>query len=97
MPQLALTRVAGYRPPTGKRRRPFIRSITHPPDQTSKMNEKKLTRSSTDGENFVYVFPELAGAQVEKNQILGPVSVMGGGRVPSSVPLYLGKLVTELK
>jgi hypothetical protein len=28
--------------------------------------------------------------------ILGPVSIPGGGRVPNSVPLYLGKLVTEL-
>jgi hypothetical protein len=62
-----------------------------------KLNEKKLIQNSTDWENFVHVFPELAGAMVEKNQILGPVSVPGGGRVPRSVPLYLGKLVTELK
>jgi hypothetical protein len=60
-------------------RRPFIRSITHPPDQTSKMNGKKLTQSSTDGENFVHVFPELAGAQVEKNQILGQFPYRTGG------------------
>ena len=46
------------------------------------MNEKKLTQSSTDGENFVHVFPELAGAQVEKNQILGRVSLPGGRRAP---------------
>jgi hypothetical protein len=38
----------------------------------------------------------LATTQFEKNQILGPVLVPGGGRVPHSVPLYLGKLVTEL-
>jgi predicted kinase len=61
------------------------------------LSKKKLARNSTDWENFVHVFPELEGAQVEKNQILGPVSVPGGGRVPRSVPLYLGKLVTELK
>jgi len=61
------------------------------------LNEKKLTQNSTDWENFVHVFPQLATAQVEKNQILGPVSVPGGGRVPRSVPLYLGKLATELK
>jgi predicted kinase len=62
-----------------------------------RLNEKKLTQNSTDWENFVHVFPELARAQVKKNQILGPVSVPGGDRVPRSVPLYLGKLVTELK
>jgi hypothetical protein len=61
------------------------------------LSEKKLTQNSTDWENFVHVFPELAGARVEKNQIIGPVSVPGGGRVPRSVPLYLGKLVTALK
>jgi hypothetical protein len=45
---------------------------------------------------FVHAFPKLAAARIEENQILGPVSVSGGGRVPNSVPLYLGHLVTEL-
>jgi len=62
-----------------------------------KLNEKKLTQNNIDWEDFVHVFPELATARLEKNQILGPVSVPGGGRVPCSVPLYLGKLVTELQ
>jgi hypothetical protein len=61
------------------------------------LNSDKLTRNATDWEDFVHAFPELATVQVQKNQILGPVSVPGGGRVPHSVPLYLGKLVTELK
>jgi hypothetical protein len=53
--------------------------------RSPRLKQKKLTRNSTDWENFVHVFPELAGAQVEKNQILGPVSVPGGGacRAPS--------------
>jgi uncharacterized protein DUF6946 len=61
------------------------------------LNRNKLTQNATDWENFVHAFPELATARFEKDQILGPVSVLGGGRVPHSVPLYLGKLVTELK
>jgi uncharacterized protein DUF6946 len=61
------------------------------------LNRNKLTQNATDWENFIHAFPELATAQVEKNQILGPVSVPGGGRVPNSVLLYLGKLVTQLK
>jgi len=56
----------------------------------------KLTQNSSDWTNFVHAFPELAAAGIEKDQILGPVSVPGGGRVPRSVPLYFGKLVTEL-
>lgn len=61
------------------------------------LNDNKLKQNSADWENFVHLFPELATTLVEKNQILGSVSVHGGGRVPCSVPLYLGKLVTELQ
>ena len=64
---------------------------------SASLNRNKLTQNATDWENFIHAFPELATAGIEKNQILGPVSVLGGGRVPHSVPLYLGKLVTELK
>jgi hypothetical protein len=65
--------------------------------RSTSLNVDKLTQNATDWENFVHAFPELATARFEKNQILGPVSVPGGGRVPHSVPLHLGKLVTELK
>jgi hypothetical protein len=61
------------------------------------LNVDKLTQNASDWTNFIHAFPELADARIEKNQILGSVSVPGGGRVPHSVPLYLGKLVTELK
>jgi len=63
---------------------------------SSSLNRDKLMQNGTDWENFVNAFPELAAAQFEKNQILGPISVPGDGRVPDDVPLYLGKLVTEL-
>jgi hypothetical protein len=65
--------------------------------RSASLNSNKLMLNATDWEAFVHAFPELAAVRVEKNQILGPVSVPGGGRVPNSVPLYLGKLVTELK
>src|SRR5271155_5630255 len=61
------------------------------------LNENKLRQNNTDWENFVHAFPELATARLEKDQILGPVSVSGGGRVPNSIPLHLGKLITELE
>jgi hypothetical protein len=54
-------------------------------------------QNATDWSYFVHEFPELASAGVERDQILGPVSVPGRGRVPHSAPLYLGKPVTELK
>ena len=65
--------------------------------RSASLNRDKLTQNATDWENFVHAFPELATARIEENQILGPVSVPGGTHVPNSVPLYLGKLVTELK
>jgi hypothetical protein len=65
--------------------------------RSASLNPNKLMQNATDWENFVHAFPELAAARIEKNQILGPVSVPGGGRVPHSVLLHLGELVTELK
>lgn len=65
--------------------------------RSASLNRDKLTQNATDWQNFVHVFPELATARIEENQILDPVSVPGGGRVPHSVPLHLGHLVTELK
>jgi hypothetical protein len=64
--------------------------------RSASLNKNNLTQNAADWENFVQAFPKLATARCETNQILGPVSVPGGGRVPSSVPLYLGKLITEL-
>jgi hypothetical protein len=62
----------------------------------SESRREKFRRNAADWENFVHAFPELATARVEQNQILGPISVLGGGLVPNGVPLYLGKLATEL-
>jgi hypothetical protein len=64
--------------------------------QSTNLSSAKLKKNSADWENLVHAFPELAAAQVEKNQILGPVSVPGAGSVRCSVALYLGNLVTEL-
>ncbi len=64
--------------------------------RSESLSYNKLRQNSTDWENFVHAFPELAAARLEKGQILGPVSVTGGGRVPRSIPLYLGKVVTRL-
>jgi hypothetical protein len=54
----------------------------------------KLQQNRADWSAFVRAFPELTIAAVEKNQILGPISVPGGGRVPNYVPLYLGSFVS---
>jgi hypothetical protein len=64
--------------------------------RSARLNRDKLTQNTSDWGNFVHAFPELAAARIAENEILGPVSVRGGGRVPNSVPLYLGKLITEV-
>lgn len=61
------------------------------------LSKKRLTENSGDFENFVHAFQAMTAARFEENRILGPVSVPGGGRVPNSVPLYFGKLVTRLQ
>ena len=65
--------------------------------RSTSLNRNQLKQNGTDWQNFVQAFPELTTARFKKNQILGPVLVPGGGRVPHSVPLHLGKLVTELR
>jgi len=64
---------------------------------SANLNRDKLSQNASDWQNFVHAFRELASARIEQNQILGPVSISGGGRVPHSVPLHLGKLVTKLE
>lgn len=56
---------------------------------------RKLKQNSGDWEAFVRVFPQLADAEVCRDKLLGPVSVPSGKYVPA-LPLYLGKLVTQL-
>jgi len=60
------------------------------------LSNPKLEQNAKDWAAFVRAFPQLAGATVQTNQILGPVAVPGGGRVPAAMPLYLGKIVTRL-
>lgn len=65
--------------------------------KSASLNDRKLALNAADWVNFVQSFPALTAARIDKDSILGPISVPGGERIPNSVPLYLGKLVTELK
>jgi hypothetical protein len=57
---------------------------------------RMLKENAKDWAAFIRAFPKLADAEVRRNQILGPVSVPGGGYVSPSIPLYFGKIVTQL-
>ena len=76
--------------------RPLLALLLVHEFRSASLNGDKRRQNAADWKNFVRAFPELATARVEKNQILGPVSIPGGGRVPNSVSLYPRKLVTEL-
>jgi len=65
--------------------------------RSTNLKTDKLAQNDADWQNFVHAFPELATARIAENMILGPVSVRGDGRVPHSVPLHLGKLITALE
>jgi len=60
------------------------------------LSNLKLEQNAKDWAAFVKALPQLAEATVQTNQICGPQWVPGGGRVPATIPLYLGKLVTRL-
>jgi hypothetical protein len=57
----------------------------------------KLEQNMSDWVAFVRAFPALATATVQKNQILGPISVPGYSPERKPIPLYLGHLVTEVQ
>jgi hypothetical protein len=64
--------------------------------RSTNLKRNKLAQNDGDWQNFEHAFPQLNTARIEENMILGPVSVPGHGRVPHSVPLHLGKLITAL-
>jgi hypothetical protein len=64
--------------------------------RSASLNRDKLTQNAADWGNFVHAFSELTTTRIEENQIIGPVLVPGGGRVPIDVPLYFGKLISEV-
>ncbi len=57
--------------------------------------EKNLSRNAADLENFIQVLSPDASFFVS-GQLLGPFYVPGGGRVPKGVPLFIGKVRTQL-
>jgi len=61
---------------------------------SASLNGTKLQQNRTDWMAFVRAFPELATTEVDKNQIVGPISVPGDGRIQHSIPLYLGSFVS---
>ena len=63
---------------------------------SSKLNSEKVDQNMAHWTAFVRAFPDLARAAVERNQVLGPISVPGYGRVTGSIPLYLGNVFSVL-
>lgn len=63
---------------------------------SAKLDPKKVKQNKTDWERFVGSLTGKA-TEVVNNRILGPISVRGDGRVPSSIPLYLAKVVIEME
>lgn len=64
--------------------------------RSESLNGRRLRQNAVDWQNFVHSFAEVSTAPCGDNQILGPIAVPGGGRVPRGLPLYLGKLATDL-
>ncbi|WP_223702168.1 DUF6946 family protein [Sutcliffiella deserti] len=58
-------------------------------------NSKNVTRNKDD---FIRFLSDLFEQQIDlqPNELLGPVAVNGGEFVPKGIPLYVGKIVTDL-
>lgn len=64
--------------------------------RSASLSKRRLAQNQADWQNFVNSFAELHTAAYTNDQLLGPVAIPGGGRVPHGLPLYMGKFVTEL-
>lgn len=64
---------------------------------SSAVDRSKVKENSRDFERFIQLLsnrPELVAEDVE---LIGPIFVNGGDFVPLNIPLYVGKISTELK
>jgi hypothetical protein len=57
----------------------------------------KVEENSRDFTKFVHMLSNQSGLVVEDGVLIGPIKVNGGRFVPSNIPLYVGKITTELK
>ena len=56
----------------------------------------KVERNRRDLDRFVHQLPGFRDACLEPGQLLGPIQVPGGEFVPSDIPLFIGKVTTQL-
>jgi hypothetical protein len=63
---------------------------------SDRLNTVKLATNHNDWRSFLAAFPTDSGIQSHPEGAVGPVRVPGGGRVPSDIPLYLGRIQTIL-
>jgi hypothetical protein len=63
---------------------------------SDRLNRVKVASNENDWRSFVAALLPDRGGQFDPEHAIGPLRVAGGGRVPSDVPLYLGKIQTFL-
>jgi hypothetical protein len=63
---------------------------------SDRLNHVKVASNESDWRSFVAALLPDGGGQFDPEHAVGPLRVAGGGRVPSDIPLYLGKIQTFL-
>ena len=63
---------------------------------SDRLNTVKLATNHNDWQSFLAALLLDSGIHSHPEGAVGPVRVAGGGRVPSDIPLYLGKIQTHL-
>jgi hypothetical protein len=64
---------------------------------SSRLKPKNVQRNQCDWNSFVTkLFRNQAPPATTEPRMIGPLSVPGGGLVPSSIPLYVGKIQSRL-
>jgi hypothetical protein len=64
---------------------------------STRLQPDKVLRNHLDWQSFVARLARDQAAPVQAGRTIGPIFVAGGGLVPSTIPLYLGKIQSNLE
>jgi hypothetical protein len=60
------------------------------------LNARKVAANGDDWARFMGLLAQQSGVELSADGLSGPFKVVGGGLVPNDIPLYVGKIVTDL-
>ena len=90
-----LTGVAGALIEAGKQRADIGLFVVHE-FLSNEVKQEKVQENLKDLVKFIQLLPGCSKVEIKEEQLIGPIRVPGGEYVPSSIPLYVGKVSRKI-